>query len=182
MGYLSTYFDDVSPVQYKTLEPKNKIWRCIKKQGNNVSLNEIDKKRRPKVSVIEKEYYAIYNQDWSYPDKKWPKNRILRVYNPSEGYRPINGFTGGKPGCSYVDIVTLSKKPSLKADSRVVEVETIKPDSTAARFKLYLKKRGSKIIENNSSKEELKSIIKGNFPATVKKYAQICLKLLKRLK
>ena len=182
MGYLSSFFDNVSPIEYKTLKPKNKLWRSITKQGENVTLNEIDRYGRPKIRVIEKEYYDMYNQDWSYPERKWPNRRILRVYKPSENYQPIKGYRKGKPGNGYVDIVTLSKKPNKKPDSRVVTVEAVRQDSTISRFKLYLKKRGSQILENNNSKEELKQLIKGDFPATIKKYAGECLKLLKRMK
>ncbi len=182
MGYLSSYFDSVSPVEYKTLEPKNKTWRCLTKRGENVSLNEIDKNGKPKIRVIEKEYYDIHNQDWSYPEKRWPHKRILRVYKPSENYQPIKGYKDGKPGNGFVDIVTLSNKPHKKPDSRVVTVETIRPDYSISHFKLHLKKRGSKILENNNSADDLIYLIKNDFPATIKKYAGECLKLLKRMK
>ncbi len=182
MGYLSSYFDNVSPVKYKILKPKNKIWRCITKQGKNVTLNEIDKKGHPKIKTIEKEYYDMHNQDWSYPEKRWPQKRILRVYNPTEKYCPINGYQDKNPGNGYVDIITLSKKPNKKSDSRVISVEAVKPDLSVSYFKLHLKKRGSKIIENNNSIKDLKQLIKGKFPETIKKYAKECLKLLKRSK
>lgn len=182
MGYLSSYFDNVSPIKYKTLEPKSKPWLCIKKQGENLSLNKIDGNGKPRISIIEKEYYDVHNQDWSYPEGRWPQKRILRVYNPTEEYQPINDYKGGKPGNGFVDIVTLSKKPKQRPDSRLVTVEAVRPDSTVSHFKLHLKKRGSKILENNNSKEDLIQLLKGNFSATIKKYAGECLKILKKTK
>lgn len=182
MGYLSTYFDNVSPIEYKVFESKNKELFCLKKQGRNISLNKIEKNGKPRVKVIEKEYYEMHNQDWSYPELRWPKSRILRIYNPTQLYSPTAGFRGGKPGNAYLDIVTLSTKPNNNPDSRVVTVEAVRPDKTISRFKLHLKRHGSQILENNNSKTELKQLINGYFPTTIKKYAGECLKLLKRMK
>lgn len=182
MGYLSSYFDSVSPVEYKMFEAKNGTLCCLTRQGANMSLNKVYKQKTPKTRVIEKEYYDIRNQDWSYPEMRWPNRRTLRVYKPTETYCPIAGYSGAKPGNGYVDIVTLSKQPNMQTDSRLVVVEAVKQDFTISRFKLHLKKRGSKILENNNSKEDLKQLIKGDFPATIKKYAGECLKLMERLK